>query len=417
MTLIKTSFWTGLSVFIKAFVTFATSKIIALYTGPVGLALIEQFQNFVQIIRTFSGSLIQFGVIKYVAEHKENEVVKSRILSSAAIFCIVVSVLLGCLLIIYSTEIAQIILQSPYYANAIKIFAISIILFSLNSFFLAILNGEQEIKKLVSCNIANTIISFLLTTYLIIYYGIYGGFIALVCNQSIVFFFTLFLLLRCQWFSLRTFFKGIDLDSLSKLITYAFITIISTLVVPLSQIIVRNYVAQSFSWEEAGYWQGMMKLSNNYFILVYSTLGVYYLPKLAGIQLVSELKKEIFSCYRFLLPLAILVTCILFIFRKQIVIIFFSTQFLPMLFMFKYQLIGDVARIGAWILSYIMIAKKLVKPLIVTEMSFLFFYPTTTIIFTHYYGLIGTAMGFAVSYLLYWMIMSSFILRYFRKIS
>ena len=266
MTLIKTSFWTGLSVFIKAFVTFATSKIIALYTGPVGLALIEQFQNFVQIIRTFSGSLIQFGVIKYVAEHKENEVVKSRILSSAAIFCIVVSVLLGCLLIIYSTEIAQIILQSPYYANAIKIFAISIILFSLNSFFLAILNGEQEIKKLVSCNIANTIISFLLTTYLIIYYGIYGGFIALVCNQSIVFFFTLFLLLRCQWFSLRTFFKGIDLDSLSKLITYAFITIISTLVVPLSQIIVRNYVAQSFSWEEAGYWQGMMKLSNNYFI-------------------------------------------------------------------------------------------------------------------------------------------------------
>lgn len=414
MTLIKTSFWTGSSVLIKAIATFILSKIIAIYTGPVGLAFVEQFQNFIQIVRTFSGSLIQQGIVKYVAEYRHDEAIKSRILSSALIICVAVSFILGILLFYFSADLSILVLKSPEYKKIVQVLAASVILFSLNNLFLAVLNGELEIKKYASCNIANTIIILLITSYLVIHQGLYGGLLALVLNQSIILFFTLFLVIKCHWFKLQMFIKGVDLDSLFKLTTYALIMIVSTLAVPISQIIVRNYVAHTLSWQEAGYWQGIMKLSNNYAILIDATLSIYYLPKLSGIKFVSELNKEIINGYKFILPLALLAAILVFILKKYIVIILYSRQFLPMVSLFKYQLIGDIARVGAWLISYVMIAKTMVKTLVLTELSFLIYYSVLTVIFVHYYGLIGTTMSFALSYFLYWISMLFFLSRYTR---
>jgi len=415
MTLIKTSFWTGLSVAFRAISVFIISKVVALYTGPVGLALIEQFQNFMQIVRTFSGGLIQQGIVKYVAEYKDNAEVKSRILSSAVVVCVMVSLGLSMFLFCFSTEISLLMLKSVAYKKIMMIFSSSIILFSLNNLFFAVLNGELEIRKYAVCNIVNSILVLITTLFLVVHYGLYGGLLALVFNQSIVFFFTLFLLMRCNWFKIRSFMLGIDIESLSKILTYSLITIVGTLAVPLAQLLVRNEVASIFSWEDAGYWQAITKLSNNFAILLDATLGVYYLPKFSGIQSSRELKAEILHGYKFIIPIACIAASFVFIFRSQVVIILYSRQFLPMLFLFKYQLIGDIARAGAWLTFYVMIAKKMLKSLLVTEIFFFLFYPVATKIFIHYFGLIGTTMGFAISNLFYWMLMLLFVIKYVQE--
>jgi polysaccharide transporter, PST family len=415
MTLIKTSFWTGLSVAFRAISVFFISKIVALYTGPVGLALIEQFQNFMQIIRTFSGGLIQQGVVKYVSEYRDDENIKARMLSSALVVCMLVSLALGIFLFCFSSEIAVVMLQSIAYKKIMMIFSASIMLFSLNNLFSAILNGELEIRKFALCNIINSILVLITTTYLVIHDGLYGGLLALVFNQSIVLFFTLFLVVRCKWFKISSFLHGIDLESLSKILTYSLITIVGTLAVPLAQLLIRNEVASIFSWEDAGYWQAVTKLSNNFAILLDATLGVYYLPKFSALQSTRDLKTEIVQGYKLIFPLACITASFVFIFKKEIVILLYSRQFLPMLFLFKYQLIGDVARACAWLTSYVMFAKKMLKSLLVTEIFFFLFYPVATKTFIHYFGLVGTTMGFAVSNLFYWLLMLFFIVKYVQE--
>jgi PST family polysaccharide transporter len=415
MTLIKTSFWIGISVFIKAIVAIAISKIVAIYTGPIGLTLIEQFQNFAQIIRTFSGSFFNQGIVKYVAEYHDNEANKTRVISSAVLYCIGASIFLGVILCIFSSPISRLILQSIEYQNVIIAFSASIILFSLNSLFLSILNGEREIKIIMACNIANTLLSLLLTLYFVIYHGLYGGFIALVCNQSIVLIITLFLFIRCNRFKLSQFTQGLDLISLNKLAQFAMIAIVFELAVPLSQVFVRIFVAHTLSWEEAGYWQGIMKLSNNYYILIDATMGIYFLPKIASLSTMSEIKKELSQSYKFILPLVMLASTFVFILKKPIIIILYSKKFLPMMALFKYQLIGDIARIGAWLLSYLLLAKGKMKSLFLAETSFMVIYPLITMLFVHYFGLIGTSMGFAVSNIIYWLIMLYLTYRYFKS--
>jgi len=50
MTLGKTSFFVAISTGIKIITLFIISKMIAIYVGPAGLAIIGQLQNFVSIV-------------------------------------------------------------------------------------------------------------------------------------------------------------------------------------------------------------------------------------------------------------------------------------------------------------------------------------------------------------------------------
>ncbi len=407
MTLFKTTLWTGVSTFIKAISSYLMWKIIAVYTGPSGLAVLEQFQNFIQICRSLSSSLNQ-GIIKYVAEFKQDEKNKSKFLSSAFLFYFSISVAVTIVLFIFSSEISEKIFLSSQYQNAIKILGISIILFSTNSLLLSALNGEFEIKKYVLCNIANTIIIFTITVFLVIHQGIQGGLIGLALNQSIVLIITSYLVIRSKWFKVRLFLQGIDKNSLYLLIKYASISFAPIIITPFTMIFLRKYIIHNLSWEDAGYWQGIMKISEGYLILLEVMVNVYFLPKISGIKKFSEFKSEIISIYRLVLPIALSGLITVFLLKKQIVNLMYSSQFFPMLALFKYQLIGDIAKIGAWLLANIMAARAMVKVLVISEIVFNLTYIMFSVIFIHYFGLIGTSIGFAINNIL-WLLAMMFL--------
>lgn len=414
MTLFRTTLWTGLSTLIKVIFSYVLWKIIAVYAGPYGVAVLEQFQNFIQICRSFSCSLSQ-GIIKYVSEYKDNEELKSKILSSSLIFYLIVSIIVTFILIIFSKFISEKIFSSFAYQRTIVILAISIILYTLNNLFLSILNGEMEIRKYVSCNIVNTLLSFIITGYLVIRHGVQGGIIGFSLNQSIVLIFSLYLLIKCKWFNLSSYLQGFDTQSIKKLAQFAIISFTPIVIVPLSLMISRQWIAHELSWEEAGYWQAIMRLSDGYLSLMELMLSVYFIPRFSRIKFISEFKTEVSGIYRLVIPVAFLGLCFVFLFKKQIVIMLYSKDFFPMLVLFKYQIIGDIARIGSWLLGSIMAARAKVKILVTTEIIFNLSYVLLTTFFVHYDGLIGAAIAFALNSIIYFATMVFFTIRCIRN--
>src|SRR3990167_10621524 len=101
MTLIKTSILTAASTLIKMMCGFVIAKIIAIFLGPAGLALMGQFQNFIQITQNFSGGMLGHGIVKYIAEYKNDAAQKKEILSSALFISLISSILVGFILFIY----------------------------------------------------------------------------------------------------------------------------------------------------------------------------------------------------------------------------------------------------------------------------------------------------------------------------
>ena len=151
MKLIKTSLYSAISTFIRIISGFVANKIVAIFTGPSGVALIGQFTNFVAIILTISNGAINTGVVKYTAEYEGDETKLKKLFSTSLIISTLCSVFFGLILLISSDILSTLILKDSIYKKAIKILGVTVIFYSLNNLFLSILNGKRQIRQYSHC--------------------------------------------------------------------------------------------------------------------------------------------------------------------------------------------------------------------------------------------------------------------------
>lgn len=404
MTLIKTSVLTGISTIIKVISAFVINKVIAIYVGPSGLAIVGQLQNFMELIVTFSNGAITNGIVKYTAEYQKIEQ-KQKIFSSSIVISLVCSLIISIFLFGFSDYLSKLILKDVQYSSVFIVFGATIFLFALNTVLMSILNGQKEIKKYILVNIASSIFSLFFTSFLIIQLNLMGALYALVVNQSVIFFVTLVFVVKSNWFKLEYFKQGLDKESLSKLSRYSLMAITSALTVPVSHLIIRNYIGENLGWDSAGYWQGIWYISTMYLMIITTSLGVYYLPRLSEIQDNNELKKEIFHGYKIIIPIVLMMSLMIFLLKEYIVLIAFSDKFMPMMELFTWQLIGDVIKIASWLLGYITLAKAMTKIYISLEIIGSLSFVLVSIYFIDNFGLIGITYAYTFNYILYMCVM------------
>ncbi|MDA3440679.1 O-antigen translocase [Acinetobacter bereziniae] len=411
MNLLKTSVLNGVAVLIKTATMFILNKILAVYVGPAGYAAIGQFQNFIQMVTTFAGSAINTAVIKYTAEYYEDEHRQQSIWRTAGSIVLIFSLLFSILILIFQKQLSIYIFHTDVNQSVFVWFAVFLTFFTFNAFFLAILNGKKEVLRLVIANIVGSLFSLAITSVLAIKYNLYGALVALSIYQSLAFFATLFLCYKTNWFRLSYLFGKIDTDIAKKFVAFALMALVSAICVPLSQIVIRSYLTYEYGLTYAGYWEAMIRLSGAYLLLVTTTLGVYYLPRLSELSKVSEIKSEVYLGYKFIFPLAVIGALAVYLLRDWIIAILFTKSFLPMRDLFFWQVIGDSLKIGSWILAYLMLSKAMTKLFITTEIIFAITSILLTYICTQLLGFEGVSIAHLVNYCIYWIIISFFVFK------
>lgn len=411
MNLFRTSVLNGVAVLIKTITMFVLNKILAVYLGPTGYAAIGQFQNFIQMVTTLAGSAINTAVVKYTAEYHEDETKQRAVWKTAGSIVFLFSLVFAILILIFQKQLALYIFQSLKYQTIFIWFAIFLIFFNFNTLFLAILNGKKEILKLVLANIAGSLFALVITGVLAIKLQLYGALIALSIYQSIAFIVTLILCHRADWFEFSSLLGKIDLGITKKFASFILMALVSAICVPLSQMLIRAYLTQEFSLAYAGYWEAMIRLSTVYLLLVTTTLGVYYLPRLSELNAIDEIKKEVYLGYKFIFPLAVVGGICVFVLRDWIINLLFSPSFAPMQDLFLWQMMGDALKIGSWILAYLMLSKAMTKLYICTEIIFTVSLIALTYICTQVFGFEGVSIAHLINYGLYWIVISLFIFK------
>lgn len=415
MNLLKTSILNGIAVLIKTATMFALNKILAVYVGPAGYAAIGQFQNFIQMVTTFAGNAINTAVIKYTAEYYEDEHKQQSIWRTAGSIVLIFSLLFSILILIFQKQLSIYIFHTTIYQSVFVWFATFLTFFTFNAFFLAILNGKKEVLKLVIANIVGSLFSLAITSALAIKYNLYGALVALSIYQSLVFFATLFLCYKANWFRLSYLFGKIDKDIAKKFAAFALMALVSAVCVPLSQMVIRSYLTYEYGLTYAGYWEAMVRLSAAYLMLVTTTLGVYYLPRLSELSKVQEIKSEVYLGYKFIFPLAVVGGLFVYLLRDWIIKLLFTQAFLPMRDLFFWQVIGDSLKIGSWILAYLMLSKAMTKLFITTEIIFAITSILLTYVCTQLLGFEGVSIAHLLNYGIYWTVMSIFVFRQFKE--
>lgn len=414
MTLLKTSFLNGIAVIIKMLTLLGINKVLAIYVGPSGYAAIGQFQNALQIISTFASGSVNTGVTKYTAEYT-NEVHKQHaVWKTAGTLASCGSLITALVISIFSKPLAVMFFNQESLSTVFIWLAGGLVFLTLNSLVLAILNGKKDILRFVTANILGSIFALCITSFLAVKFGLYGALVALALYQSFSFIVTIYICRKAAWFKISLLVGSVDREVAKNLLKYTAMALTSAACVPLSQIFVRNYLGQTFSWEVAGYWEAMTRLSSAYLLLITSTLSVYYLPKLAELKLVHKIKSEITQGYIYILPCAMLMGMVIYILRDFIIGILFTHEFSPMRELFAWQMVGDSLKIGSWILAYLMLSKAMYKVFIITEIVFAVSFVLMTMLFCKIFGFVGVTIAYAVNYAVYWLVMGSIIYLKFR---
>lgn len=393
------------SVIVKIIAGMLTSKAIALFIGPTGLALIGNMRNFVSATQTFTTLGFYNGVVKYVAKYKEDAVNLSKTLSTVFYVGFVATILVSFFCYFNADLINDIIFPSyNNYAYVIKVFAIVLPFYALNVFSFSIMNGFSKYKILIIINIIGQILSVSITLLLIYQNKIDGALISVAISESIIFLITLVGIINRRSLAGYIKVKQVGSKILRKISPYSVMALFSAIVLPLVALAIRSYMIEKLGYREAGFWEAMTRISKYYLMLVISLMTLYVLPRFSEIDSVREFKKEVFNIYRTVMPLLALGLVIVYFLRHFIVIFIFSEEFRPVGGLFFWQLLGDFLKILSMVIAYQFLAKKMYWHFIITEVFFLLVLYMSSIYFIDLYGMEGAVIGHFASYLMYYAI-------------
>jgi PST family polysaccharide transporter len=143
------------------------------------------------------------------------------------------------------------------------------------------------------------------------------------------------------------------------------------------------------------------RVSDAYLLFLTTAINVYYLPRLAAVREREELKRELGQAWRQLLPAAATLALLVYVAREWVTRALFTADFAAANALYGPQLIGDVIKIGSFVLSYLMLAKAMTGLFVLSEFVFAASYLALVFVFTRWYGLPGAVYAFAVNYLFY----------------
>ena len=391
----------AMSTVIRMLAGMISVKVVAVIIGPAGIALLGQLNNFNSIILGLANGGIGQGITKYVAEFKgDTQTIKVYVSNSLKIILTCTGVI-ALFLILGCHWLSKLILLSDEYYYVFLIFGFTIVLYTLNGLLVAILNGYKRFRKYVTVNISGTVLGLIYSVSLVSFFGLKGALINVVTFQSVMFFVTLWLCRKEVWCSLEYFKEKIQITVVKRLLKYSLMTLTTLLLLPVSQLLLRGYVISEMSPVDAGIWEGMNHISVMYLSVITTSFTIYYLPRLSEITDNRELRREIFRCYKIIVPILLLICLTIFLLRHFILWFLFSPEFYSMERLFLWQLAGDFFKISSWLLAYVMVAKAKTKVFIASEVCFTFSYALLCFVFLHVNGIVGLVQGYFCNYILY----------------
>ncbi len=403
--LVKVSFLNAVATVIRMLTGFVSVKVVAAVIGPIGVALLGQLNNFTQILLSISNGGINAGITKYTSEYADSEKDYIFYLGTGFWITVILSVITSIVLFIGAGYFSENILHDIHYRSVFYIFGGTILLYALNALLIAVINGFREYKKYVIANIIGSLVGMIFAVILSLRYGIYGALISTVTYQSIVFFITLFIVAKSIWFKWKSFLLKFNKKIAIQLGHYSLMAMVSAITVPAGQIIVRNFITNNSSISDAGLWEGINRISAMYLMVITTSLGVYFLPKLSALKSKVEIRNEIITVYKLILPFMIISTFLIYVFRVLIIHILFTPAFNGMQNLFAFQLIGDILKIMGWVLGYLLLAKAMTRIYIIMEMANFILLILISYFLVRSYGTVGATLAFAIVYLLYFIIL------------
>ncbi|ATA26219.1 O-antigen translocase [Brenneria goodwinii] len=415
MSLAKASIWTAGSTLIKIGVGLVVVKLLAVAFGPGGVGQAGNFRQLITVLGVLSGAGIFNGVTKYVAEYHQQPERLKPLLGTAVALVLGFSLLLAVVFVFAAAPIANALFGHEEYRDVIRALAFIQMGIAYANLFLAILKGYRDAVGNALAVIGGSLIG-LVAYWLCFMLGGYAGALAgLALVPALVVLPAVVLMLRRTPLSLRALKPAWDNAIAGHLGKFTLMALMTAVTLPVAYIMMRNLLAEHYSWGDVGIWQGVSTISDAYLQFITASFTVYLLPTLSRLTDKSALSREIVRSLKFVLPVVAGVSFCVWLLRDVAIWLLFSREFIAMRELFAWQLVGDVMKVGAYVFGYLVIAKAALRFYLLTEVS-QFLLLTG---FAHWLipmnGALGAAQAYMATYLVYFLLCCSVFIIYRRR--
>ncbi len=411
MNFFKTSIYSGISTTISLIVKLITNKIIAVYLGTNGMFLLGQLKDFLLITNVISNFGTTNGTIKYTAEHKDNSIELKNFLGTAFKIHLYSSFFVCAFTIIFNKWLSYYLFNDYQYSNFLIFLAFTLVSFSIHTLLMAILNGLKKIKLYVTINIIATILSGIILVLLVLKFKTIGAIYAFGISQVLTFIVSLALIKLYKPFSLKLFFSAFKKDYFKKLSSFSLMALAGPICLISATFFVRYFISTEFDKNHAGSWEGMWRISAIYLLFLTTTFNFYLLPtfsKLSG----TQLKKEVFKTWLYILPIILIITLGVYLIKDFVITFLFSKEFLLINTLLAFHLLGDIIKINCWVLGNVLISKAKSKVFIFFQIEWALAFSVFVFFFVKMYGFVGVSIAYFAAYSLHFILMNI----YFRNL-
>lgn len=402
--LLKVTVLTGILTFIKMLIGFIIVKIVAMYSGPIGIATLGQLQSVIVSLNGIINAPVSSGIVRYTAEcHSKGYKECSPWWTASIYWTIAILAIILPLSFLVSKPLSNWLFNNQEYYWLIIVAAFFLPLTAAGTLINSIINGQQMYGRYIALGMVSTLISSAILIILIIYENLIGALVGIALQNGIIGIVMLLTNMRQSWFKLEYLWGNCSYKHIKLIGGYILMAITSALALPISLIIIRSLLISNVGWELTGQWQAVWKISEAYLAIITMALATYYLPRLSVLNTVSEIRYEINSVCKIVMPIVIFLAFSVYITRDIIITVLFTEEFRGARDLFLIQLLGDIVKVASWLYAYPMLSRGATKWFVTIEISFSFSFIFFVFLFVHIYGVSGANIAYLFNYILYFI--------------
>lgn len=412
--LLKMTSLNGVVISVRLIISIFVQRLLAQQLGETGISKIGQLRNLVNILVSFSSVGVFNGVVKYIAEFKDDKKQLQKLFSTSFVFVLGGSLILFFILFFGSSAISKYLFATPNFAYLIKLLSVCVPFIGIHRIFNGVVNGLSAYKKLAKIDLIGYLASTVLTVFFLFTHNINGVLIAIAITPIL----QLGILLLVFFKILKEYvqFSALEfkIPFAKSLLAFSLMSFCSTILLNYVEITIRSLLVEKITETDAGIWTAMTNISKNYMVFSGALFSMYVIPKFSGIKSQREFKKELIYIYKTLLPLFALGMIMIYFCRDLVVEIIYP-DFEGLTSLFKWQLLGDFVKLASIVLAHQFLAKKLVVNFIATEVLSLVLFFGLSFILIEKYGVEGVVLAHLIRYIIYFVVVAFLVKKYFKN--
>ncbi len=399
-----TSLFGGVQV-INIIISLVRSKAIALLIGPVGMGIASLLTSTMGLINGLTNFGLEKSAVKEISlANNTSDITKVSRTISILKRLVWFTIILGIIVMIISAPwLSEFAFGNREYTISFVWISIALLFKQLSSSQLAILQGLRKLKSLAKANLYGNIIGLLITLPLYYFYKLDAIVPAIIIATFMSFIFTFYYSNRVDVKTTKisnkqAFSEGKGMIELG--LTLSFSSMVTLLVAYILQI----FISTKGGVDQVGLYQAGFLILNSYVGIIFNAMGTDYFPRLSAIS--EDILKIRKSVYEQAMIAILLISPIIVVFLTLapiIIRILYTEEFLSIVPMVSWGILGMLFRAVSWSMGYIIIAKGDSKVFMKTAIGFNSVLLLFNVLGYVYGGLEGLGFSFFVYYIVHYI--------------